>query len=69
MSELSPRYLLWKCRSCGASYISDRWNRHTINWCVCKKSAVDAGQSYDRYLGQAHFVAESEDHQDLKEGL
>ena len=51
MTEDRPRYLRWACKHCGSEQVSDRWMRWHMDYCKCGKTAVDAEEYYDRYVG------------------
>ena len=41
----------WKCDICNDIVISDSNERHKINWCKCKKTAMDLEKYYRREIG------------------
>lgn len=46
----------WKCKYCGAIIISDTDKQHQMDFCKCRKSAVDAEKEYVRTMGKVKFL-------------
>jgi len=43
--------MIWKCPECGDVVTSDDNERHTMDYCKCKETAVDLEQHYCRFMG------------------
>lgn len=46
----------WKCKYCGAIIISDTDKQHQMDFCKCRKSAVDAEKEYVMTMGKVKFL-------------
>lgn len=46
----------WKCEYCGGIVISDTDKHHKMDFCKCRKSAVDAEKEYTRTIGKVKFL-------------
>jgi len=42
----------WKCEYCGDIVSSDSKVRHKMDYCKCKKSAIDLEEHYRREVGK-----------------
>jgi len=45
-------YIKWQCDICKDVVISNTKKRHEIDYCKCKKSAMDVEEEYIRCLGK-----------------
>lgn len=46
----------WKCDICNDIVVSDSREKHTMNYCRCKLSAVDLEEDYSREIGAVHII-------------
>jgi hypothetical protein len=53
--KTESHFVKWKCQLCNDEIVSDRREHHKMNYCKCKKSAVDAEEHYVRALGEVEF--------------
>ncbi len=44
--------MTWQCEICGSKQISRDSEKHTMDWCECKRSAVDLEKYYTRTVGK-----------------
>ena len=49
--------MLWYCQKCNDLIESDSTIVHDMNWCSCRKTAVDSEEYYARYVGKPVFLA------------
>jgi len=46
----------WKCKICGDVVESNNKQSHNMDYCKCKKSAVDAEDFYMRTIGEVEIL-------------
>lgn len=61
MHERNTRKFKWKCKECGSIQTSDPLQRHTMDYCKCGKTGVDAEEYYTRIMGPYEYIGEVKD--------
>lgn len=56
----------WECGSCGKVHSSNPEKRHSMDWCPCGQSAVDAEEFYSRMLGSVKIISK-EEYEEIKQ--
>ncbi len=56
MVDGRQRRLIWQCQHCDDVVVSYSHLRHDINYCECKKTAVDFEEYYSRIIGDKEPV-------------
>jgi len=45
-------FVKWKCELCEDVLVSNSMRRHKMDWCSCRKTAMDLEEHYCRYVGK-----------------
>lgn len=48
--------LVYQCPECKDVVFAKNWERHTMNYCKCKQTAVDFEAEYIRWIGNSDKV-------------
>ena len=48
--------ITWKCNYCKDTVTSDSTQRHKMDYCKCKKSAIDLEEHYLRQVGDIEII-------------
>ncbi len=62
MEKMTKAIIVWKCPHCRDIVVSCDWERHTMNYCKCKKNACDMEEGYVRWIGDGPIELKAKYH-------